>query len=317
MKLKKIILSFSKEDIVNFLSLQNKVQINKVVINDNIHLYGEFPFLKMNIKFECRFDFENIVQNKIYININSFKVLNTNIINAVSKKIFNFVIKAFSEVEAVKFDGHHFTLDIEAISKKYDNDFEGIDISKLEAKSVEIKNHEVEVSFGGIKFDTNILNTSNEEKVEEVVAEIVTNTDGEEIHLTLEEIKGYEKEFNEDNFFSKIKNYGKIAGVSSVYATLILYYTYKDKTVPISAKAISLGALGYFILPTDLVPDILIGVGYTDDYIALITAIQSITMYVNDDIKLNARRRLDEWFDNVEDKDLEKINQYLNYCSNN
>ena len=43
------------------------------------------------------------------------------------------------------------------------------------------------------------------------------------------------------------------------------YYSSRDSKTPLRVKAIILGALAYFIVPTDLIPDIIIGFGYTDD----------------------------------------------------
>ncbi|SCK03193.1 Uncharacterized conserved protein [uncultured Clostridium sp.] len=74
------------------------------------------------------------------------------------------------------------------------------------------------------------------------------------------------------------------------------------------AKVISLRALGYFIIPTDLIPDFILAIGYTDDLLALTTAIKSITTYVNENIKVKAKNRLQEWFESIDDKDLEMIN---------
>jgi uncharacterized membrane protein YkvA (DUF1232 family) len=49
-----------------------------------------------------------------------------------------------------------------------------------------------------------------------------------------------------------------------------LYYTLQDGDVPLKTKAYIIGALGYFILPLDMIPDFIAGLGYTDD-IAVIT----------------------------------------------
>lgn len=53
---------------------------------------------------------------------------------------------------------------------------------------------------------------------------------------------------------------------------LAAYYCARDPQTPAAAKGMLLGALAYFILPTDAIPDILAGVGFTDDA-AVIAAI--------------------------------------------
>ncbi|MGZ8364129.1 MAG: YkvA family protein [Caulobacteraceae bacterium] len=44
-----------------------------------------------------------------------------------------------------------------------------------------------------------------------------------------------------------------------------VYYSARDPETPLAAKGMMLGALAYFVLPTDAIPDILAGVGFTDD----------------------------------------------------
>lgn len=51
-----------------------------------------------------------------------------------------------------------------------------------------------------------------------------------------------------------------------------IYYAARDPETPLAAKGVMMGALAYFVLPTDAIPDILAGVGFTDDA-AVITAL--------------------------------------------
>ncbi|MDO9077890.1 MAG: YkvA family protein [Brevundimonas sp.] len=44
-----------------------------------------------------------------------------------------------------------------------------------------------------------------------------------------------------------------------------VYYTARDPETPLAAKGIMLGALAYFVLPIDAIPDIFAGIGFTDD----------------------------------------------------
>lgn len=54
------------------------------------------------------------------------------------------------------------------------------------------------------------------------------------------------------------------------------YYCALDKDTPIRTKGILLAALGYFILPMDAIPDILLGLGFTDDIAVLTVAITAV-----------------------------------------
>lgn len=50
------------------------------------------------------------------------------------------------------------------------------------------------------------------------------------------------------------------------------YYCATDPATPARVRALLFGGIAYFILPFDLIPDIIAGLGYTDDA-AIITAI--------------------------------------------
>lgn len=46
---------------------------------------------------------------------------------------------------------------------------------------------------------------------------------------------------------------------------LALYFAARDPATPKRTKALMLAALSYFVVPTDFIPDIFLGVGFTDD----------------------------------------------------
>ena len=46
---------------------------------------------------------------------------------------------------------------------------------------------------------------------------------------------------------------------------LSVWYCAKDDETPTAAKGMMLAALAYFVLPTDVIPDFIAGLGYTDD----------------------------------------------------
>lgn len=118
------------------------------------------------------------------------------------------------------------------------------------------------------------------------------------------------KHYNEDKFWAKLMRFGKKAGSSVVYAVLLLYYTLQKPEVPKKAKATIIGALGYFILPVDLIPDFAVGIGFTDDLGALGIALIQVAIYIDDEIKLKAKTKLAEWFGNNVDTSIidKKIN---------
>jgi len=87
----------------------------------------------------------------------------------------------------------------------------------------------------------------------------------------------------------------KLAGVvaeKTILTALILFYCLKDKDTPTWAKGVIIGALGYLILPTDLIPDILPGAGYGDDWGAIVAALGTVAAYVKDEHKSRAAEQL-------------------------
>lgn len=105
-----------------------------------------------------------------------------------------------------------------------------------------------------------------------------------------------EKNYPDGKFWDKLKRTGKKAGTSTVYTALLLYYTLKKPDIPVKAKTIIIGALGYFILPLDLIPDVAIGIGYTDDITLLISALITVSMYIDNKVKCQAKEKLADWF---------------------
>lgn len=105
-----------------------------------------------------------------------------------------------------------------------------------------------------------------------------------------------EKHYSEEKFWSKIKKFATKAGQSVVYASLLLYYTLQKPELPKKAKVTIIAALGYFILPFDFIPDLVAGIGYTDDLGALIFALVQVAMHIDDGVKNQAREKLTHWF---------------------
>lgn len=75
---------------------------------------------------------------------------------------------------------------------------------------------------------------------------------------------------------------------------LAAYYAALDPATPRHVKAILLGALAYFIMPVDMVPDFLVGFGYTDDAAVLATALRSLAPYVTDAHRDKAKATLED-----------------------
>ena len=73
-----------------------------------------------------------------------------------------------------------------------------------------------------------------------------------------------------------------------------VYFCAMDPATPLQVKAILFGALAYFILPTDLLPDIMPLLGFGDDAAVLYAAIRSVLPHIKPEHRLRAKDALDK-----------------------
>lgn len=111
-----------------------------------------------------------------------------------------------------------------------------------------------------------------------------------------EAIEGKSKHYSDGKFLEKAKKYGTSIGFKSLHAALVLFYTLKDPSLPKQDRMIILGALGYLILPADLIPDIIPVVGFADDAAIIIAAVGKVINSVSDESKVKAHQQLKAWF---------------------
>ena len=110
----------------------------------------------------------------------------------------------------------------------------------------------------------------------------------------------YQKYFSDDQFWGKVKKLVRKAGIKIVYIALLLYYVMRNPATPKADRTKILGALGYLLLPTDLIPDFLPVAGYTDDLAALPWALYSVAKNITPEVKIQARQKLGEWFEDYD-----------------
>lgn len=107
----------------------------------------------------------------------------------------------------------------------------------------------------------------------------------------------YEGHYTSPSFWSKLGAYASVAGREVVEKALYLYYAAQNPEMPAWARTVVFGALGYFIMPADAVPDFIPAVGFSDDLGALAFALTIVIMHVTPAVKEKARAKLSDWFD--------------------
>jgi uncharacterized membrane protein YkvA (DUF1232 family) len=72
------------------------------------------------------------------------------------------------------------------------------------------------------------------------------------------------------------------------------YYCAFDPATPYKVKGILVAALAYFIMPLDVIPDVLLGLGFTDDLAVLFMAMKTVRGSINQTHRDQAKAKLDE-----------------------
>lgn len=130
-----------------------------------------------------------------------------------------------------------------------------------------------------------------------------------EENKTPQNIEQYQEHYSESGLFSKIGKVCKKAGMKVIYYVLLLYYVLIDENIPWEQKGIIIGALGYFILPVDLIPDFIPVAGYADDIAALTACIKAVMDSITPSVKQKAVQKLTDWFVDVEYSKVEEFDE--------
>ena len=120
-----------------------------------------------------------------------------------------------------------------------------------------------------------------------------------------EQMTKYSGHYEENAFWAKLQKFARKAGIKVSYAALLLYYVLKSPTTSGKDRAKIIGALGYFILPIDLIPDFIPVAGYTDDLAALVWGVYCVIKSITPEVKAQAAAKLHEWFGPFDDHELD------------
>jgi uncharacterized membrane protein YkvA (DUF1232 family) len=96
-------------------------------------------------------------------------------------------------------------------------------------------------------------------------------------------------DYSEEKFWGKISEFALSAGVKVVYSSLILYTSLASPDIPKMQKTIIIGALAYFIVPLDAIPDFTPAFGFSDDFGAIAGAITLVKLYMKTEVIEKAR----------------------------
>ena len=110
-----------------------------------------------------------------------------------------------------------------------------------------------------------------------------------EISRALVPARGHERLVRR-RFWAKVKR--TLGRVPFLDRALAAFFAAVDAKTPTAAKATLFAALAYFIMPADLIPDFIAGIGFTDDAAVLLLALQAIAPHITADHLDQAREAL-------------------------
>ena len=93
------------------------------------------------------------------------------------------------------------------------------------------------------------------------------------------------------SFWTKVRRFA--ARAPFLRDAMAAWYCARDPDTPTRIRIILFGALAYFIAPADWIPDMIIGLGFTDDAAVLAMAIRSVAGHLRDDHYAAADRLLE------------------------
>lgn len=81
-----------------------------------------------------------------------------------------------------------------------------------------------------------------------------------------------------DEFWPRLRRVA--ASIPFTQDLVAAYYCVMDPETPTRVRAILLGALAYFLMPFDTVPDFLAVIGFVDDGAVLMTALSAVAAHI-------------------------------------
>lgn len=94
----------------------------------------------------------------------------------------------------------------------------------------------------------------------------------------------------ERGFWRKLR---RVAGqIPFAEDAVAAFYCARDPATPWRVRGILLGALAYFVMPVDVIPDFIAALGFTDDAAVLAFALRTVAGHITDTHRRRARQAL-------------------------
>lgn len=110
---------------------------------------------------------------------------------------------------------------------------------------------------------------------------------------TMKQTSSYASEFSEKSFWGKMTSIASGTGRKLLTMALEMFYAWKYGNLSAREKLVIAGALGYLILPVDMIPDFLPG-GYADDMAALAAAYKTVSRGFTAEVRQRAQAKVND-----------------------
>ena len=93
-----------------------------------------------------------------------------------------------------------------------------------------------------------------------------------------------------NGFWAKLRR--AMGSIDFAREAVAAWYCATDPKTPLRVKAILIGALAYFIMPADVIPDVIVGLGFTDDAAVFWAAWKAVSSHIEDSHRKRAAAAL-------------------------
>ena len=117
--------------------------------------------------------------------------------------------------------------------------------------------------------------------------------------------------YSDSKLDEKLCAVAKKVGATLIYPVLLLYNLLKSTETKMGDKYLIIASLAYFILPADVIPDVIVGLGFSDDALALTAALKKLSSSITPALTELTKKQCEEFVGPVDDKLIGNITTQL------
>ena len=126
-----------------------------------------------------------------------------------------------------------------------------------------------------------------------------------------ENSENLKKWFSDNQINEKITKGAKKAGATIIYPVLLLYNLFKSPQTSAKDKMLIVAPLAYFVMPADLIPDVIPALGFADDGLAIIASIKTLAASITTEIQEQTKTLCENLLGEVDESVISKISNVV------